>query len=656
MENKSDLLKRQRELTELLNSYRYNYYVKSSPLVEDSVYDRLFDELDGLEKQTGIYFAGSPTQTVGFEEVENLGKVKHEIPLLSLGKTKSIDEVTEFAEKNPVLAMLKLDGLTVELDYKNGELVQASTRGNGDEGEDITHNAKSIRNIPVNIDFKGSLKVTGEAFINRKNFEMLKDNLRDSNGNAYKNPRNLASGAVRALNSEECSRRMVEFKAFNAVEGIECKSRNEKFERLAELGFDVCPYRIVSSADDIKEIIEDFRKSADEKSIPIDGIVFSYIDTEFSKSLGRTGHHYKDSIAFKFEDELFETVLQRIEWNTSRTGLIVPVAVFEAVEIDGSKVSRASLHNLSFIEDLRLKSGNRILVTKRNMIIPHVEANLDFADEITAAYPSVCPCCEQKTEVRISESKEKSVKTVYCTNPQCSAKHIKQFVHFASKQALNIQGISEASLSLFIGTGLIRKYTDIFRIADMHDEIVNLEGFGEKSFENMVKSVEKSRSCTFDRFLNAMNIPQMGKSACLTVANEFSSPDDFRKAVSDKYDFTQLKDFGETLHSNITEWFSNPDNLSQWNDLCRILDIKPVKPEIYDNAEKSIFYNKTVVATGKFRNYTRASIQEHLRKCGAKVTESVSKNTDYVIAGEKAGSKLQKAVSLGITILSENDL
>ncbi len=656
MENKGNLLKRQRELTDLLNGYRYAYYVKSQPKVDDSVYDRLFDELERTEKETGIYFAGSPTQTVGFEEVDSLRKVKHHIPLLSLAKTKSEDEVKKFAEKNPVMAMLKLDGLTVELDYENGMLIQASTRGDGNEGENITHNIKFIKNIPLNIDFKSSLKVTGEAFINRKNFEMLSDSLRDINGNPYRNPRNLASGAVRALNSEECSKRMVEFKAFSAIEGLDFPSKIQKFEKLCELGFDVCPYCEVDDTEKIKDIIENLRQLADSQSVPIDGIVFSYIDSEFSKSLGRTGHHYKDGIAFKFEDELFETKLKRIEWNTSRTGLIVPVAIFDEVEIDGSKVSRASLHNLSFIEDLRLKSGNRILVTKRNMIIPHVEANLDFADEVRAEYPEKCPCCENTTEVKISDGKEKSVKTVYCTNPQCSARHIKKFVHFAGRQAMNIQGISEASLTLFISIGLIREYSDIYRINEMHDEIVNLEGFGEKSFDNMVRSVEKSRICTFDRFINAMNISQMGKSACMTVAQTFGSPDELKNAVISGYDFTQLKDFGETLHNNINAWFSDEKNIHDWNELCSILDIQSIKTELSEYAQESIFYNKTVVVTGKFKNYTRDSIKEHLEKLGAKVTGSVSKKTDYLIAGKDAGSKLEKAGSLGITVLSEDDV
>lgn len=654
MENNK--LKRIKELTELLNSYRYAYYVKSQPAVDDAVYDRLFDELGNLEDETGVYLANSPTQTVGYEEVESLGKVKHDIHLLSLAKTKNIPDVKKFTEKNSCMAMLKLDGLTVELDYENGMLVQASTRGDGAEGENITHNVKFISNVPLKINFTDKLKVTGEAFISRNNFEELKEILKDNNGNSYRNSRNLASGAVRALNSKDCAERRVEFKAFGVIEGLDNNSKISKFQKLESLGFSVCPYQELKDNDDIEEVISSFRKLAEDNGIPIDGIVFSYIDVEFSKSLGRTGHHYKDGLAFKFEDELFETILKRIEWNTSRTGLIVPVAIFDEVEIDGSKVTRASLHNLSFIEDLRLKEGNRILVAKRNMIIPHVEANLDYADEITADCPDKCPCCEHETEIRISENKDKSVKTVYCTNPECSARHIKKFVHFVSKQAMNIQGISEAVLTSFIGAGFIKNYEDIYKLAEKHDEIVILEGFGEKSFENMINSIEKSRICPFDRFINAMNIPQLGKSASKTIAENFSTPDDFKDAVLNNYDFTQLEDFGETLHNNITEWFKSEKNISDWDNLSKILDIQSIKTDIAENAQESIFYNKTVVVTGKLEKYTRDTIKEYLENLGAKVTGSVSKKTDFLIAGSDAGSKLAKAQELGVKILSENDI
>ncbi|HBN11505.1 MAG TPA: NAD-dependent DNA ligase LigA [Ruminococcus sp.] len=651
-----DKIKRQKELTELLNKYRYAYYIKSQPVVEDSVYDRLFDELSELENETGIFISGSPTQTVGYSEVDSLGKVKHEIPLLSLAKTKSIEDVKKFVSKNPVMAMLKLDGLTVELDYKDGEFIQASTRGDGNEGEDITHNAVFIKNIPMKINYQGELKVTGEAFINKNNFKELQQILKDNNGNQYRNCRNLASGAVRALNSKDCAEKQVEFMAFSVIYGMDSELKSQRLEELEKLGFSVCPHTENVNDENIQQIISDFKDMAENNGIPIDGIVFSYNNVDFSKSLGRTGHHYKDGLAFKFEDELFETSLKRIEWNTSRTGLIVPVAVFDEVEIDGSKVSRASLHNLSFIEELRLREGNRILVAIRNMIIPHVEANLDYADEVIADYPEKCPCCGHETSVSVSETKDKSVKTVYCLNTECTARHIKRFVHFVSKQAMNIQGISEAVLTVFIGSGLIKRYADIYSLKDKHDEIVILEGFGEKSFENMTASIEKSRHCTLDRFLNAMNIPQLGKAASKTVAENFDTADDIRKAAENGYDFSQLPDFGEILSSNIISWFENENNLHDWESLCSILDIQNEKAVLSEDAEKSIFYGKTVVVTGKLENYTRDSIKEYLRNLGAKVTDSVSKKTDFLICGSDAGSKLAKAEKLGITVLSEKDI
>lgn len=654
MEN--NIMNRQKELTDLLNHYRYAYYVQSEPIISDEVYDRLFDELAEIEKNTGVTLANSPTATVGYEEVDSLNKVKHDIPLLSLAKTKSISDVTKFISVNNSMAMLKLDGLTVELDYENGELVQASTRGDGTYGENITHNVKFIKNVPLKIQFTQPLKVTGEAFINRKNFETLKERFRDSEGRTYRNPRNLASGAVRALNSKDCAERCVEFRAFSAIDGLDLPDKISVFRKLEELGFSVCPYKEIGSDDNIEAIINDFRTHAEENAIPIDGIVFSYTDVKFSKSLGRTGHHYKDGIAFKFEDELFESRLDHIEWNTSRTGLIVPVAVFDEVEIDGSRVSRASLHNLSFIEDLRLKNGNRILVAKRNMIIPHIEANLDYADEINAVFPDICPCCKHQTEIRISDSKDKSVKTLYCTNPECSARHIKKFTHFVSKQAMNIQGISEAILTQLIGLGFISSYHDIYHLNEKHDEIVCLDGFGEKSFSNMIESIESSRSCTFDSFLNAMNIRLLGKASCKTIAENFDSPDEFRKAVQDNYDFTQLTDFGETLDASIKEWFASEENTKEWDILCGILDIQSSRQELSADAENSMFYGKTVVVTGKLEKFTRDTIKEYLENLGAKVTGSVSSKTDYLIAGADAGSKLAKAEKLGIKIIHEADL
>ncbi len=648
-------INRIKELVELLNGYRYDYYIKSQPKVPDEVYDRLFDELSLLENETEFFLSNSPTQSVGFEEVESLGKVKHSIPLLSLDKTKSIADVKSFAEKNSTMAMLKLDGLTVELCYENGELIQASTRGDGNEGENITHNAKFIKNIPLKINYKQPLKVTGEAFISRSNFEKLKEILKDSNGNTYKNPRNLASGAVRALNSKDCAEKQVEFRAFSVIDGLDFKNKTENLKKLEELNFSVCKYCTIKNIEETEKIIEELKQYAESETIPIDGIVFSYTDIEYSKSLGRTGHHYKDGIAFKFEDELFETVLNSIEWNTSKTGLIVPVAIFNETEIDGSKVTRASLHNISFIEDLRLKEGNRILVSKRNMIIPHVEANLDYSEKTSVNYPEKCPCCEHKTELKISESKDKTVKTLYCTNPECSAVNIKKFVHFVSKQAMNIQGLSEATITSFIELGLVKNYADIYSLNKKHDEIVVLDGFGERSFEKLIKSIEASLTCTFDRFLNAMNISQLGKSACKTVAKKFATPEEFKNAVLNNYDFSELEDFGEILHNNIVDWFKSETNNNDWDSMCRILDIKSLETS-ETSSEESIFYNKTVVVTGKLENFTRDSIKEYLEKSGAKVTNSVSKKTDYLIAGADAGSKLQKAIDLNIPILKESEI
>ena len=437
----------QQELNTLLNQYRHEYYNLNAPTVSDEVYDRLFDKLRELEQTTGVQMANSPTQTVGWPAVSKLEKTIHIVPLLSLDKTKSSAELVSFMGDQLIMLMLKLDGLTVKLTYEGGVLVEASTRGDGNEGEIITHNARGITGIPTQIPYKNRLVVTGEAFIRPSDFETLKTTLLDSTGKPYKNGRNLAAGSVRLLDAADCRERCVTFMPFNVLEGFTGKERkSDKLYYLPSLGFDLCKFMVANrplKQAEIDDGIQLLKKYAEDNDVPIDGIVMTYNDIAYSKTCGRTGHHYKDGLAFKFEDDLFETRLQYIEWTPSRTGEIAPVAVFEPVEIDGCTVSRASLHNLSFIEGLELMPGNRVLVSKRNMIIPHVEENLDrggFCME--QAIPGQCPCCGQPT--RIHENND--TKTLFCDNPDCETRRLRKFVHFASQKAMDIEGLSEATL------------------------------------------------------------------------------------------------------------------------------------------------------------------------------------------------------------------
>ena len=650
-------------LTAQLNRYRDEYYNSNAPSASDEVYDRMYDELAALEMETGIWMTDSPTRTVGFQAVSDLKKTDHPIPLLSLNKTKSVEELVSFAGEHQILLMLKLDGLTVKLTYEDGKLIEASTRGDGDTGEVITHNVCGISGIPQHIPYKERLVVSGEAFIRPNDFLKLQETLTDSNGERYKNGRNLAAGSVRLLDAAVCRERKVMFMPFAVVEGFpELETKSQKLRKLPELGFHVCKFVISKrklTCQEMADGIAKLRQFAEASDIPIDGIVASYNDIAFSRSCGRTGHHYKDGMAFKFEDELHETKLLSIEWNPSRSGEISPVAVFEPVVIDGCEVSRASLHNLSFIEGMELMPGCRILVSKRNMIIPHVEENLDRGRFVMGqAVPERCPCCGEPARIHESRSvengKDKITKTLFCDNQNCETRRLRQFVHFVSQKAMNIEGLSEATLEKFIGKGWIHTYMDIYGLDRHKDEIVNMEGFGEKSWQRLWDAIQGSRNTTFERYLIAMDIPMVGNTASRTLAGVFHSDlEEFEDAVHHQYDFTQLPDFGDTLHNNIHEWFYDEENLYVWEVLQQMLHIEKRTAENNTAAvRENPFVGMNVVVTGKVEPYTRSGINEKIESLGAHAGSSVSKKTDYLVCGENAGSKLAKARELGITVLT----
>ena len=655
-------IERLRALTTQLNRYRVEYYSLNAPTVSDEVYDRLFDELDQLERKLGVKMGNSPTQTVGWPAVDKLQKVSHPIPLLSLDKTKRVEDLCTFMGDQQVMLMLKLDGLTLKLVYEGGVFLEASTRGDGDEGENVTHNVRGISGIPTQIPYKERLVVTGEAFIQPSRFEKMKTTLLDSSGQPYKNGRNLAAGSVRLLKSEDCRNRHVTFMPFNVLTGFDAlENKSDKLKQLTALGFTPCHYLVSNRKLNVAETesgIQRLRQFAKDYDIPIDGVVMTYNNIAYAKSCGRTGHHYKDGIAFKFEDDLYETRMTCIEWTPSRTGEIAPVAILKPVEIDGCTVSRASLHNVSFIEGLELMPGNRVLVSKRNQIIPHVEENLDrggFCME--RAVIQSCSCCHQPT--RIHENKtvvngvERIVKTLFCDNPNCATRRLRQFVHFAGEKAMDIEGLSETTLEKLIGWGLLDQCLDIYHLDEHRDEILMIDGFGEKSWQNLWDAIQRSRNTTFERYLVAMDIPLIGNTASRTLARQFhSSLDEFEAAVCGGFDFTQLPDFGATLSQNIHDWFGQEENWYLWYELRSYVRIAPPAPEQAEPARDNPFVGLTIVVTGKVEPFTRGEINAKIEALGAHAGSSVSSKTNYLVCGENAGSKLDKARSLGVTVLT----
>ena len=667
----SQTTERIHELVDKLNQYRDEYYNKNAPSVSDAVYDHLYDELERLEKETGIILSNSPTQTVGYKAVSTLKKVRHRIPLLSLDKTKLISDLVSFVKDHAALLMLKLDGLTVKLVYEDGKLVEGSTRGDGDEGELVTHNIAAFQNVPLSIPFKGHLELPGEGFIHKSDFERLKDTLIGSDGKPYRNARNLASGSIRCLDAGICKEREISFFAFNILEGMDefddiRDSRSALLLSMIDHGFGICPFVPIpagATAEEIEKQIQNLLELAEISDIPIDGMVLRYDSLSYSASLGRTGHHYNDGIAFKFEDDTYETVFRSIEWQTGRTGEIAPVAIFDTVEIDGCEVSRASLHNLTFIKGLELHPRCRILVSKRNMIIPHVEENLDRGNYQDMT-PQTCPCCGQPTRIHSrAGDKGRMVETLHCDNPECGSRILQKFVHFAEKKAMNIRGLSEATLDQLIRLGALKGYQDLYHLDRYRDEIIALEGFGEKSYENLIASINESRNTTFVRFVVAMDIPLIGRTASRILDGYFhGSLRELRLAALDRFDFTCLEGIGNTMSSNLHKWFSNSDHLLLWGNLQKELHFENGLDAQASGEENNMsettnnkFAGCTIVATGKLENFTRDGINAKIISLGATPGSSVTQKTDYLICGEKAGSKLAKAQQLGIPVLTEQE-
>lgn len=664
-------VKRIHELVKQLNEYRDAYYNRAESLVVDSEYDRLFDELKALETDTGVVLMNSPTSTVGYDVKSKLEKVSHDIPLLSLDKTKDVDELVKFMGNHKCLLMYKYDGLTVELIYNNGKLIQASTRGDGYTGEDITHNAKTFKNIPLTIPYNGFLRVVGEAIIHKHDFQKINDNL-PAGEKPYANARNLAAGSVRQLDSAVCDTRNIHFMLWDVLEGLDdlptlddlfpaSDSRRTKFFACERLGFElpyICYFEQNSSANNcsfiIQDAIEHMRDQAIEKGIPIDGMVMKYDSISYSKQKGGTSHHNNDGIAFKFEDETAETVLREIEWSMGRTGQLTPVAIFDPIELDGTIVTRASVHNLSYIKDYDLNIGDKLKVYKANMIIPQILENISATERGTkhgVQYPNACPVCGGNIRVEQVNDTE----SVYCDNPKCNGKKLGKFSHYVSKPAMNIDGLSEATLEKFINNGWLTDFTDLYHLNRYDKEIMRMEGFGKRSYDKLMTAIEASKSTTLARLLISLGIPYIGKTASKAISNYCAGdPYKFIELINDDFNWMQLEDFGEVMSASLKDWFSDDDNFKLYHCIVGHLNIqieKAITTPVVDNP----FNGKTVVATGSLQNFTRDGIGKKLEELGAKVGSSVSKKTDYVIAGEKAGSKLTKAKELGVPVLTETE-
>ena len=646
-----DKTKRIRELIGTLRAAGRAYYQESREIMSNFEYDKLYDELVSLEKETGIVFANSPTQNVGYEVVSALPKERHEKPMLSLNKTKSVEELADWLGGQTGLLSWKMDGLTIVLTYQNGTLVKAVTRGNGEIGEVITANAKAFVNVPLNISYQGELILRGEAIIRYSDFEKINEQIEDVDAK-YKNPRNLCSGSVRQLNSEITAQRQVHFYAFSLVkaDGINFKnSRKEQFEWLKTQGFEVVEYHEVTK-ETLPETVKMYSEAIAENDTPSDGLVLLYDDIAYGQSLGRTAKFPRDSIAFKWADEIQETKLLYIEWSASRTGLINPVAVFEPVELEGTTVSRASVHNISIMEALELGAGDRITVYKANMIIPQIADNLTRSG--VRDIPEVCPVCGGQTEVR----QLNDVKSLYCTNPDCQAKKIKSFTLFTSRDALNIAGLSEATLEKFIGVGMIHEYADIFHLDRHQEEIVEMDGFGQKSYDNLIAAAEKASHTTLPRMVYGLGVAGIGlanaKMICRHFKNDFEA---MRHATVEE--LVEIDGIGEVLAQAWAAFFSDGKNNAIVDHLLAELTFEAEDEESSEGADEA-FAGMNFVITGSLEHFkNRKELQELIERRGGKVTGSVTSKTNYLINNDVASSssKNKKARELGVPILSEEE-
>ena len=660
---------RMKELVEQLDAAAKAYYQESRELMSNKEYDALYDELAALEKKTGTVLAKSPTAHAGYEVLSALPKEDHPSPMLSLDKTKEVPQLQSFLGEQTGVLSWKLDGLTIVLTYENGTLAKAVTRGNGITGEVVTQNARQFENLPARIPFKGRLVLRGEAVISYKDFERINEENPDADAK-YKNPRNLCAGSVRQLNSQVTASRHVRFIAFALVSAEETSdvatgsigtdtasqtqtasvvdfhnSRRDQFEWLAAQGFDVVPYRMVT-ADSLPENVQWFSERIESNELPSDGLVLLMDDIAYGESLGRTAKFPRNAMAFKWKDETAETTLREIHWSPSRTGLINPVAVFDPVELEGTTVTRASVHNVSTVESLKLGIGDTITVYKANMIIPQIAENLTKSSNLTI--PAVCPVCGGPTKIVVNDE----VKCLYCENPDCTAKQTKAFELFVSRNAMNMEGLSEATLEKFIDCGFIHSFADIFHLNEHTAEICEMDGFGEKSCANLLSSIEKARKVQLSAFIYALGIPGIGVANAKVLARAFhQNLDELRAATAEE--LTEIDGIGGVMAEAVCAYFRDSQKTEQLNALLQ--EVELVQEE---NNEQPYLANLTFVITGSVNHFAnRTELKNYIEKRGGKAAGSVSAKTSYLINNDKesTSSKNKKAKELGVPILSEED-
>ena len=642
----ADRMERMRELVDLLNRARRTYEQEDTEIMSNYEYDQLYDELLGLEKELNTTLAASPTVNVGYEVLSELPKERHESLMLSLDKTKEVGRLKEFLGDQKAVISWKLDGLTIVLTYRNGTLAKAVTRGNGEVGEVVTNNARAFQNLPLNIPYQGELVLRGEAVISYKDFEKINEEIGEADAK-YKNPRNLCSGSVRQLNNEITAKRRVRFYAFTLVSADDVdfhNSRQYQMQWLKEQGFDVVENHLATS-ETIEEEVEWFARHIETNELPSDGLVLVYDDIAYGQSLGATAKFPRDSFAFKWADEIRETTLKEIEWSPSRTGLINPVAVFEPVELEGTTVSRASVHNISIMEELELGVGDRITVYKANMIIPQIAENLTRSG--VKDIPEACPVCGGATRINM----ENETKTLYCTNPKCQAKHVKTFTLFVSRDAMNIEGLSEATLEKFIANGYVKDLTDLFHLDRYAEEIKNMDGFGEKSYENLQNSVNHARTTTLPRLVYSLGIPNIGianaKVICRALGND---PERVMNASAEALD--EIPGVGDVIAKAYVDYFADEEHRDIFRRLLQEVEI----PEEEETEDSRKFSGVNFVITGSVEHFAnRAAVKEEIEKRGGRVTGSVTSKTNYLINNDvnSTSSKNRKARELGIPIISE---
>lgn len=642
--NKLDRIK---ELVELLNKAGKSYYSEGQEIMTNFEYDALYDELKGLEEETGYVLSNSPTVNVGYEVLSELPKERHETPMLSLDKTKDREALREWLGNQTGVLSWKLDGLTIVLTYEDGRLSKAVTRGNGEIGEIITNNARVFKNVPVTIPYKGKLVLRGEAIITYSDFNRINEEIPEMDAK-YKNPRNLCSGSVRQLNNKITKERNVNFFAFALVSAENTDFRNSReyqFEWLKGQGFDVVEYKVVNK-DNILDTIEWFEKTIVNNDFPSDGLVILYDDIAYGEALGRTAKFPRNAMAFKWTDETADTVLRQIEWSASRTGLINPVAIFDPVELEGTKVSRASVHNISIMEGLKLGIGDVIRVFKANMIIPQIAKNLTESGNVRV--PEVCPVCGQPTRI----CSINDVKTLYCDNAECQAKHVKSFSLLVSRDALNIDGLSEATLEKFIQKGFIKDKTDIFHLDRYKDEIVAMEGFGEKSYANLLEAVERARDTDMVRLIYGLGIDNVGLSTAKLIVKYLDSKPQAVLSV-DAVELTAIDGIGEVIAASFVKYFKDEARQQEYLGLLKELRLK--QPEVKETEELS---GKTFVITGAVTHFAnRKELKELIENMGGKVTGSVTGNTSYLINNDSMSqsAKNKTAAKLGVPVITEEE-